>query len=94
MHLPINLQTKQGFDFYRSVHTVYQSYKENNAIAAFKSSMAIQLQEISDELTLFLDSDTMYKQHQMNDEDTIGWLYYKETADKYSVLNYFYNRTV
>jgi hypothetical protein len=88
----VHLQTKTGLTFYRVIEKEFHQCKENQSLDAYRKVLHELLQESDNELTLFLDSDIMAKQHQMNDEDTIGWQYYKETADQYSVLNHFYHR--
>lgn len=92
MKLPIYLQTKAGLEFYKKIHKEFDTAKQSNALTAFFDKYNVRKELVSRELTEFLYDDTMSKQYNMDEEDSLGWAFYKETSDQYAVLNYFTQR--
>jgi len=92
MRTAVHLQTKYGFDLYKTVRTQFETAKINNELEPLKQVLYRERSSTEKALIEFLNDDTMARQYKMDDSDEEGWNYYKQTADKFSVLNYFYNR--
>lgn len=92
MKTAVHLQTKFGYDLYCTVFAQFEQYKIQGKLSELKSVLFKERQETEQELLTFLNDDVMIRKYKMDDEDEVGWEFYKELADKYSTINYFYNR--
>jgi hypothetical protein len=88
----VYLQTKFGHDLYKVVKTQFSTAKEESSLSKFKEALYRERNRTEKELIEFLNDDIMARRYKMDDEDLDGWQFYKQTADKFCVLNYFYNR--
>jgi hypothetical protein len=90
MKVAIHLQTKYGYEMYRTVWMQFEDAKRDGSLDQLKAVLYRERNSTEKDLIDFLSDDTMIKKYKMNDEDIDGWNYYKQTADRFSVLNYFY----
>lgn len=92
MKPPVHLQTKYGYDLYCKVASQFYDAKVWNELPNFKQILLKEREKTERELLNFLNDPDIIKKHKMDDSDPDGWQFYKETADKYSILNYFFQR--
>jgi hypothetical protein len=88
----IYLQTKYGLDLYKAVKFQFDTAKSNDQLSPLKQVLFRERSSTEKSLIEFLNDDIMARQYKMDEEDADGWMFYKQTADRFSVLNYFYNR--
>lgn len=92
MNPAIALQTKFGYNLYQVVYHQFAEAKYEERLSEFKKDLWLKRDDAEREVLHFLNDDELTKTHKMDDNDPEGWKMWKEMSDRFSVLNYFYNR--
>ncbi len=90
--IPVNLQTHTGYEFYCSVAEQFFAAKKADSVDQYKQVLFKQRDKTERDILHFLNDEELTKKHKLDDNDESGWKYWKEESDKFTVLNYFYNR--
>ncbi len=91
---PVHLITKYGHELYKVVHKQYWEAKQAGELEDFKDNLWAERNAAERDVLNFLNDEDLTKKHKMDDNDPEGWEFWRQASDKYSVLNYFYNRRV
>jgi hypothetical protein len=76
------------------VHKQFWEAKNYGELEDYRDVLWSELQSAERDVIQFLNDDALTKKHKMDDNDPEGWKIWRESSDRYSVLNYFYNRRV
>jgi hypothetical protein len=88
----INLHTKFGYKTYCEVENKFLDAKYSDTLDAYKGVLFKERDKAERDVLHFLNDEKLTKKYKMDDNDKEGWVLWKEMSEKYSVLNYFYNR--
>ena len=92
MDLPITLQTKYGYELYCTIYSQFMEAKKYEKLHDYKESLCKERNTTEMDILHFLNDDELTKKHKLDDNDPEGWMYWKESSDRFTVLNHFYNR--
>ena len=76
-------------EFGPSYFACIQKQERETVPEKFQSLVTAELLDTENQLTQFLNKPKLVRSHKMNEKDSIGWQWYREMSDKYTVLNYF-----
>jgi hypothetical protein len=88
----VTLKTKVGSDYYDSINELFRVCQSDEEKSLLLSLLKKRKNDIRTTLEHFSEDKEMTSYFNMSKNDSLGWVFYQETYDKYETLIFFIRR--